>query len=84
MESSTHSDNFKVTLLGTGTPRPKIDRFGASTLIEAGTEKLLFDCGRGTLLRFIQTDTAMSDGNNLFITHLHSDHILSDLPYFEA
>jgi hypothetical protein len=36
---------FKVTLLGTGNPRPSMDRFGPSILVEAGQEKLLFDCG---------------------------------------
>ena len=28
--------DFKVTLLGTGTPIPVLDRFGPSTLVEAG------------------------------------------------
>jgi hypothetical protein len=41
------SDQHKVTLLGTGTPYPSADRFGASILVEADGKKLLFDCGRG-------------------------------------
>src|SRR4051812_33288948 len=44
---SGHAQNLKVTLLGTGAPRPTMDRFGPSILVEAGKEKLLFDCGRG-------------------------------------
>src|SRR5687768_13445281 len=40
---------FRVTLLGTGTPRPTMNRFGPSILIEAGAEVLLFDVGRGSL-----------------------------------
>jgi ribonuclease Z len=28
--------DFRVTLLGTGTPTPRADRFSQSTLIEAG------------------------------------------------
>ena len=39
--------NLTVTLLGTGTPRPVVERFGPSILVEAGKEKLLFDGGRG-------------------------------------
>jgi ribonuclease Z len=35
--------DFKVTLLGTGTPIPSRDRFGPCTLIEAGDLKLLID-----------------------------------------
>jgi hypothetical protein len=37
------ASDFKVTLLGTSTPNPLPDRFGPSTLVEAGNEKLLFD-----------------------------------------
>src|SRR5260370_29384366 len=43
-----------VTLLGTGTPIPNVERFGPSTLVEAGTEKLLIDCGRGVPIRLTQ------------------------------
>src|SRR4029453_13779031 len=39
--------DFKITLLGTSTPNPLPDRFGPSTLVEAGPERLGFDCGRG-------------------------------------
>lgn len=48
------SSDFKVTLLGTSTPNPLPDRFGPTTLVEAGNEKLLFDCGRGTTIRLWQ------------------------------
>ena len=63
-----------VTLLGTGTPGPRIDRFGPSTLVEAGGLRLLFDCGRGTMQRIYQIDTDTSSFDKLFLTHLHSDH----------
>lgn len=43
------AQNLKVTLLGTGSPEPRIDRFGPSILVEAGEKKLLFDCGPGAL-----------------------------------
>src|SRR6185295_10936773 len=47
---------FRVTLLGTGNPRPSIDRFGPAILVEAGDTKLLFDCGRGATQRLFQLD----------------------------
>ena len=34
---------LKVTLLGTGGPPPMPDRFGPTSLVEAGGEKSLFD-----------------------------------------
>lgn len=74
--STSPGQNFKVTLLGTGYPRPRIDRFGPSTLVEAGKQKLLFDCGRGASIRLYQLNTPFEDVDALFLTHLHSDHIV--------
>jgi ribonuclease Z len=71
-----YSQNFKVTLLGTGYPRPTMERFGPSILVEAGTEKLLFDCGRGATQRLYQLRVPFADVTALFLTHLHSDHIV--------
>jgi ribonuclease Z len=62
-----------VTLLGTSTPNPLPDRFGPSTLVEAGSEKMLFDCGRGSTIRLWQLKIPLG-AVKLFITHLHSDH----------
>ena len=67
--------NLKVTLLGTGSPRPVIERFGPSILVEAGKEKVLFDCGRGATQRLYQLKVPFNDVT-LFLTHLHSDHIV--------
>jgi ribonuclease Z len=67
---------LKVTLLGTGNPRPSIDRFGPSILVEAGKETLLFDCGRGATIRLSQAGMPFSSVTALFLTHLHSDHVV--------
>jgi len=50
--ASAQSDSMVVTLLGTGTPNPRIEHLGPSTLVEAGGQRLLFDIGRGTTIRF--------------------------------
>ncbi|HSP34142.1 MAG TPA: MBL fold metallo-hydrolase [Thermoanaerobaculia bacterium] len=65
-----------VILLGTGTPVPRVERAGPSTLVEAGKEKLLFDCGREATLRLIQAHVAIPDITAVFFTHLHSDHVV--------
>jgi ribonuclease Z len=65
-----------VTLLGTGAPPPVMNRFGPSTLVEAGGERLLFDVGRGALQRLFQLKVPLKDVYTLFLTHLHSDHIV--------
>jgi ribonuclease Z len=73
--SSAHAESdFRVTLIGTGIPNPLPDRFGPSTLVEAGGQKLLFDAGRGATIRLYQLGIPLRDVNPLFITHFHSDH----------
>src|SRR5947208_5776210 len=83
VSAQTKADSdFKVTLLGTGTPIPAPDRFGPSTLIEAGNQKLLFDAGRGATIRLRQinavkgTGTIMAKIEALSLTHYYSDQTL--------
>src|SRR5947209_17706789 len=80
VSAQTKADSdFKVTLLGTGTPIPDLDRFGPSTLVQAGNQKMLFDAGRGATIRLRQIDssgTLLSNIDALFLTHYHSDHTL--------
>src|SRR4030095_2536353 len=65
-----------VTLLGTGSPPPVMNRFGPSILVEAGDRKFLFDVGRGAMQRLTQTKTRWQDVDGVFFTHLHSDHVV--------
>ncbi|MBI3434380.1 MAG: MBL fold metallo-hydrolase [Proteobacteria bacterium] len=76
-ESRAESDfgGFKVTLLGTSSPAPRPNRFGPSTLVEAGDQKLLFDAGRGVPIRLGQLKVPIGKVDVLFLTHFHSDHI---------
>ena len=69
---------FRVTLLGTGNPRPSIDRFGPSTLIEAGKVRLLVDAGRGASIRLFQAggNDLLAGIDAVLLTHLHSDHVV--------
>lgn len=71
------SENLRVVLLGSG-PGPRVDlqQFGAATLIEAGGERFLFDCGRGATLRLTQAGVPIGSIHRLFLTHLHSDHVI--------
>lgn len=70
------SGDFEVITLGTGYPVPSMKRFGPATLVKAGSEILLFDAGRGASQRIWQTGTPIGSVNAIFITHLHSDHIV--------
>lgn len=68
---------IRVTLLGTASgPRVHPRLAGISTLVEAGGQRLLFDAGRGVMQRVVQAGFAMSAVTKLFLTHLHSDHVI--------
>lgn len=66
--------DFRVTLLGTGVPIPRPDRFGPSTLIEVGGHTLLIDAGRGSTMRLFQLGVPIGSIDALLLTHFHSDH----------
>jgi ribonuclease Z len=72
---------IEVTLLGTGSPIPDPQRAGPSTLVRAGGQTLLVDCGRGVLQRAAEVGVGANALSALLLTHLHSDHIadLGDL-----
>lgn len=67
---------FRITLLGTGNPRPAANRFGPSSLIEAGPHRVLLDAGRGATIRLLQAGgrELLSGIDLVLLTHLHSDH----------
>ena len=69
-------DLFRVTLLGTGAPPPSLERFGPSTLVEVGGQKLIFDAGRGAMQRLNQLGIPFCDIGGMFLTHHHSDHVV--------
>src|SRR5262245_51966128 len=73
-------NEIRITLLGTASgPRVHNGIAGISTLVEAGGERFLFDAGRGLMQRLVQAGYPMSAVTKLFLTHLHSDHVI-DIP----
>ncbi|BBY82983.1 ribonuclease Z [Mycolicibacterium pulveris] len=72
---------IEVTLLGTGSPIPDANRAGPSTLVRAGGQTFLVDCGRGVQQRMTGAGAGANGLAALLLTHLHSDHIadLGDL-----
>lgn len=69
---------LQVTLLGTGNPRPNMERFGPSILVEAGERKILIDAGRGSAQRLFEIGArvTLTAIDAVFLTHLHSDHVV--------
>jgi len=69
---------LKVVLLGTmGGPSFSGERLGISTLVIAGDQMLLFDAGRSLTTGLARLNINPAGVTRVFLTHLHSDHIVS-------
>ncbi|MGH9079481.1 MAG: MBL fold metallo-hydrolase [Acidimicrobiales bacterium] len=66
---------MEVIVLGSGSPLPDPQRAGPATLVRTTAGDLLFDCGRGVLMRAAAAGSSAPALRALFLTHLHSDHI---------
>lgn len=69
---------LQLTLLGTGNPRPSLDRFGPAILVEAGRQRVLIDTGRGVSQRLFEIGQreALTSVDVVLFSHLHSDHVV--------
>lgn len=63
-----------LTLLGTGTPTPRLERAGSSYLVRAGDQRIIVDCGPFAMHRLLQAGVALTEIDTLLLTHLHYDH----------
>ena len=79
--NSFASEIVNFTFLGTGTPRPDINKLGPSILVAYKNEEILLDIGRGTTVRLAQVGNNFSSINNIYISHMHFDHLIG-LPDF--
>ncbi len=76
LASSAGAQDFRVTLLGTGDPIPRPDRYGPATLVQVAGQELLFDVGRGAATRLVQMGVKLSALDATFLTHFHHDHLI--------
>jgi len=75
-QASAKAKPTKITLLGTGTPAPSLERQGSGYLIEVGDDVIVFDHGPGAHHRLLETGHRAVDVSQVFFTHLHYDHCM--------
>ncbi len=67
---------MQLTLLGTGCPSVDYKRFGPANLVSTNRSFILVDCGSGVTQRLKEAKVSSADIDALFLTHLHSDHVV--------
>jgi len=70
-----------LTILGSGTCVPSLKRSCCSVLVNIGSEKLLIDCGPGTMRRLLEADTEIAEISYMLLSHFHPDHSAEVAPF---
>jgi ribonuclease BN (tRNA processing enzyme) len=70
---------MRLTTIGTGTAAPSRGRVQSGHLVEAGSVRLLLDCGSGVCGRMADLGLRWQDITHLALTHFHADHVI-DVP----
>ncbi len=66
---------MKLTVLGSSSALPTSKRFPSAHVLNAHERLFLIDCGEGTQLQLRKCRIRFGKINNIFISHLHGDHI---------
>ena len=66
--------SFKLTILGSSSAIPTIDRNPTAQLLNVNERFFLIDCGEGTQIQLRKYQLSFQRINHIFISHLHGDH----------
>ncbi len=66
---------FEVTILGCNAAIPAYDRHPTAQILNHNEHLFLIDCGEGTQMRMADFNIRRGKINQIFISHLHGDHI---------
>ena len=81
---SSDKSGITVTILGSGTCVPSLQRSSCAVLMRIGASRLLFDSGPGTMRRLLEADTTIFDLDYVFYSHFHPDHSAELVPLIFA
>ena len=73
-----------MTVLGSGTCVPSLERSSCSILMQVGEKQLVFDTGPGTMRRLLEAGTDIYRIDYLFYSHFHPDHSSELVPLLFA
>ena len=67
---------FALTFLGTSASVPSAERNHPGLLVEAGSHRILVDCGEGTQRQLLRSAAGFRRLNRILLTLAHFDHVL--------
>ena len=65
---------MKLTILGSCSAYPTLDRFTTSQILQINGKSFLIDCGEGTQIQLRNNKIKFNSIEDIFISHLHGDH----------
>lgn len=71
---------LKVTILGSGTCVPRLERSSCAVLVETERNTILLDLGPGTMRRMLEYGRTIFELTHIFLSHYHPDHSAELVP----
>jgi ribonuclease BN (tRNA processing enzyme) len=75
---------MKLTVLGSGTSVPNLQRNSAGYLLEENGQRFLIDFGYGNIHQLLRLGITYHDIDRIFFTHPHPDHMCDLIPFLFA
>jgi ribonuclease BN (tRNA processing enzyme) len=70
----------EITVVGSGTVVPRLERRQSCVVVEAGGETLVFDLGSGAVRGMLRAGLDPFAVDRVFVTHFHPDHTVDVAP----
>ena len=71
---------MRITVVGSGTVVPRLERRQSCVVVETGGETLVFDLGSGAMRGMIAAGVDPFEVDRIFFTHFHPDHTVDVVP----
>ncbi|MDP9485192.1 MAG: ribonuclease Z [Actinomycetota bacterium] len=71
---------MEITVVGSGTVVPRLQRRQSCVVVRAGGETLIFDLGAGAVRGMLRADLDPFAADRIFFTHFHPDHTVDVVP----
>ncbi len=75
---------MRVTVVGTGTAVPNLERRQSCVVVESESEVLVFDLGSGAVRGMLSAGLDPLSLDHIFFTHFHPDHTVDIVPLLFA